>query len=322
MRGKTEEAPFLSVIIPLYNEAENVAPLIEELRETLPRLNLSFEVIAVDDGSKDETFAELKKEAEKHPFLKVIRFTRNYGQTAALDAGMKNAKGEVIVAMDGDLQYDPADIALLIEKYREGYQLVSGIREKRKDKWLLRRLPSYIANWLIRKLTGIRLHDFGCTLKLYSREVVERINLYGEMHRFIPVFAATATDTITEVPVHHRPRTRGKSKYGIDRTLRVLVDFLFLRFFSRHFTKPMHFFGKAGLLFIGLTILLLGIYFPLVFLRKGIVIANFALAFSVGSFILGIALPFLGVLAEILIRIYHQGESYYVIKERINLPQG
>jgi glycosyltransferase involved in cell wall biosynthesis len=231
----------------VFNEAENIQPLSDQVHAALEPLGLDFELIFADDGSNDQTPQVLARLVERHPRVRVVTLQRNSGQTAALSAAIDRARGRVIVPMDGDLQNDPADIPRLLEKLREGYDVVSGWRQERKDPWLSRRVPSRLANRLIAALSGMPLHDFGCTLKAYRREVLRGVRLYGEMHRFVPIYAAWQGARVTEIPVHHRPRVRGRSKYGIGRTFRVVLDLVLLRFLERYAQRPMHLFGGFGL---------------------------------------------------------------------------
>ncbi len=239
----------LSIVIPLYNEQENVFPLYEAIDRVVRGLGKTYEIIFVDDGSTDKTYVRLKSIAEADPAVKLVKFRANYGQSAATDAGFEMARGDVVVVMDGDLQNDPADIPRLLEKMQEGYDLVSGWRKDRKDKLLLRKIPSKIANRLICSITKVELHDTGCALKAYRGEVVRRINLYGELHRFLPALARVEGARITEIPVRHHPRRFGRSKYGISRTFKVIMDLLSLNLFIKYLKKPIYFFGKVALLF-------------------------------------------------------------------------
>ena len=245
--GDPDAAPQVSVVVPLLDEAGNVGTLCDRVVESMEQLGRTFEVILVDDGSTDATFPELLQRADRDDRLKLVRLRRNYGQTAALSAGFDYARGQVIVPMDGDLQNDPHDIGTLLEKIDEGYDVVSGWRKDRQD-GLVRRLPSRTANWLIALVTGVRLHDYGCTLKAYRADVIRELRLYGEMHRFLPAIAHQAGARITEVPVDHHSRVAGKSKYGLGRTFKVLIDLLTVKFLSVWSTKPSHVFGGSGLL--------------------------------------------------------------------------
>jgi glycosyltransferase involved in cell wall biosynthesis len=311
----------LSVVIPAYNEEENVPILYEKLKKVLDSLGEDYEIIFVDDGSTDGTYQRLKQLAEKDSRLKVIRFKRNYGQTAAMSAGFEHAKGNVIITLDADLQNDPEDIPILLEKLKEGYHVVSGWRKDRKDPFLSRRLPSMIANWLISKITGVHLHDYGCTLKAYRAEVVKDLELFGDMHRFLPALTKRRGARITEVVVRHHPRMFGKSKYGIGRTVRVLLDIMLVKFLNEYINKPLYMFGSVGFLLLALGLFSL---FYLIFLklffeepigRRPLLILSVLLTLA------GIQLISTGLLAELLIRIYYRTKDTkpYVIQEKINL---
>lgn len=248
MDSPTPTAPKLSIVAPVYNEAESVGPLYEQLVAALTSLPNPYEIILVNDGSTDGTTEALDAIAELDPRVIVVHLRRNFGQSAAMQAGFDQAGGEIVVAIDADLQNDPADIPLLVGKIAEGYDVVSGWRKERKDPWLTRRLPSNVANWFISAITGVRLHDYGCSLKAYRREVLSDIRLYGDMHRFIPALAYWAGGRITETPVTHHPRQFGKSKYGLGRVLRVILDLITVKFLLSYSTKPIHVFGPWGLL--------------------------------------------------------------------------
>jgi glycosyltransferase involved in cell wall biosynthesis len=311
----------LSVVIPAYNEEENVPILYEKLKKVLDSLGEDYEIIFVDDGSTDGTYQRLKQLAEKDSRLKVIRFKRNYGQTAAMSAGFEHAKGDVIITLDADLQNDPEDIPLLLEKLEEGYHVVSGWRKDRKDPFLSRRLPSMIANWLISKITGVHLHDYGCTLKAYRAEVVKDLELFGDMHRFLPALTKRRGAKITEVVVRHHPRMFGKSKYGIGRTIRVLLDIMLVKFLNEYINKPLYMFGSVGFLLLALGLLSL---FYLIFLKLFLeepIGRRPLLILSVLLILAGIQLISTGLLAELLIRIYYRTKDTkpYVIQEKINL---
>jgi glycosyltransferase involved in cell wall biosynthesis len=311
----------LSVVIPAYNEEENVPILYEKLKKVLDSLGEDYEIIFVDDGSTDGTYQRLKQLAEKDSRLKVIRFKRNYGQTAAMSAGFEHAKGDVIITLDADLQNDPEDIPLLLEKLEEGYHVVSGWRKDRKDPFLSRRLPSMIANWLISKITGVHLHDYGCTLKAYRAEVVKDLELFGDMHRFLPALTKRRGAKITEVVVRHHPRMFGKSKYGIGRTIRVLLDIMLVKFLNEYINKPLYMFGSVGFLLLGLGLFSL---FYLIFLKLFLeepIGRRPLLILSVLLILAGIQLISTGLLAELLIRIYYRTKDTkpYVIQEKINL---
>ncbi len=307
----------LSVVIPAYNEADNLAVLCQQIKNVLGSFEGNYEVLVVDDGSTDDTFALLERLHGKDPSLRIIRLSRNFGQTASLAAGLAHARGEIIVTLDGDLQNDPADIPRLIAKLREGYDLVNGWRLNRKDPFLTRRLPSIIANWLISLTTKVKLHDYGCTLKAFRSEVAKSLHLYGEMHRFIPALAADIGATIAEIPVNHRPRSHGNSKYGISRTIRVILDLLTVKFLSSYSTRPIHIFGSLGLLSTFAGAALTGtLGFQRLFFGVGL--ANRPLLLlGILLMLVGVQFITMGLLGEMLVRIYHegQGKPVYVLRE-------
>jgi glycosyltransferase involved in cell wall biosynthesis len=314
-------APYVSVVVPVLDEEENVDALCTRLTESLEQLGRTFEVIVVDDGSRDDTFAKLNAIAAQDERLKVVRLRRNFGQTAAMAAGFDHARGEVVVPMDGDLQNDPADIGLLIEKIDEGYDVVSGWRRDRKDGFV-RRLPSRLANRLIGWVTGVHLHDYGCTLKAYRADVIDEMRLYGEMHRFLPALAYQAGARITEVEVRHHPRVAGKSKYGLGRTFKVLLDLLTVKFLSVS-TKPSYVFGGSGvvLCFAGSLFVLWTAYqriFNGVFAYR-----QPSLLVGVFLFTIGFNLILLGLLAELIVRTYHESQAkpVYIVRERRNIEE-
>ena len=242
-----KQSPEVSVVVPLLNEQDNIGPLYEQIKKSLAD-QYDYEIIFVDDGSSDNSFAILAGLQKTDTSVKVICFRKNFGQTAALSAAFNHAKGKVIVAIDADLQNDPADIPKMIDRLNEGFDVVSGWRKKRHDNAITRRLPSVIANWLIAKITGVKLHDFGCTLKAYRREVLAETKLYGEMHRFIPALASWSGAKICEVVVNHRPRTAGVAKYGLARTFKVVLDLITVKFLGSFSTKPIYIFGGLGLI--------------------------------------------------------------------------
>jgi len=314
-----EQQPYVSVIIPVFNEAENLSELLAQVCSSLRNLESAFEVIVIDDGSTDDSARVLKGLKARYPELRAVIFRRNFGQSAAMTAGFDLARGEVVVSMDGDLQNDPADIPVLIEKLEEGYDIVSGWRKGRKDAFLSRTLPSRIANWLIGKTTGIKLHDYGCSLKAYKREVAKNLLLYGELHRFIPVLASLQGARYAEVVVRHHPRKRGKSKYGIGRTYRVMLDLLLMLFFQKFATRPLQFFGLTGGLLLAAGIII-EFYLTILKLFAGQDIGNRPLLIlGVLLVISGLVLAGIGLLAELIIRTYYEasGKHIYSIREII-----
>jgi glycosyltransferase involved in cell wall biosynthesis len=320
MVQEVENKIYLSVIIPLYNEEENIPKLVRELDDSFKNFDKKFEIIIIDDGSCDKSFQLLSQAAQKRKYIRIIRFGINFGQTAAISAGFHAARGEIIITMDADLQNDPRDVPLLLKKMEEGYDIVSGWRKNRKDKFLTRRLPSIIANKLISWITNVALHDYGCTLKAYRREIVNHIDLYGEMHRFIPALGRWCGASIAEVEVNHRERKHGKSKYGLSRTFRVLLDLLTVKFFLSYSTRPIQIFGKFGLysFLIGLASLIEVIVLKV--MRDRDMTGNPFLYLSVLMVIIGVQFIILGLLGEIIIRTYYESQkkTTYIIKERIN----
>lgn len=308
---------YLSIVIPAFNEERNLLPLYDRLKPVLNKAVLMYEIIFIDDGSTDSTFLILGKIARRDKTVKVISFRKNFGQTAAMSAGFDNARGDIIVTLDADLQNDPQDIPRLLSEIRRGYDVVSGWRKSRKDDFLTRRIPSQIANFLISKISGVELHDYGCTLKAYRKDVLKEIRLYGEMHRFIPAIAASVGARIGEVEVSHHRRKYGKSKYGIDRTLKVILDLLVVKFILSYQIRPIQLFGKIGFIttvggFGLFTILVLDRFFghqPL----------STRPLFTVSIFLIMVGIQFitLGLLAEIMVRGYFesQGKKTYYIRK-------
>jgi glycosyltransferase involved in cell wall biosynthesis len=306
-----------SIIIPMYNEEKNVQPLYSAIKPVLAEMNMPCEIVFIDDGSEDGTFEALRAINAADPMCRVIHFRRNFGQTAAMAAGFAHARGGIIVTLDGDLQNDPADIPVLLAKVAEGYDVVSGWRVHRKDKFLTRRVPSICANWLISRITGVKLHDYGCTLKAYRREVAQNIGLYGEMHRFIPAIASWMGINVAEIAVNHHPRQHGKSKYGLSRTLRVILDLITVKFLLSYFTKPLRIFGSLGFMssLVGLS---LASYLSVDKLLLGHGLSDRPLLFlAILLILVGIQLISIGLLGEMMVRIYHEGQKkpIYVIKE-------
>ena len=313
--------PYVSLVIPCYNEEESVDELVAETVGVLDRHGIDGEIVLIDDGSTDRSWEKLCEHGAKEPRLKLIRFRRNFGQTAAMVAGMDYATGDIIIPMDADLQNDPNSIPALLEKCDEGYDVVSGWRKNRQDSFISRTLPSRIANWLISRVSGVHLHDYGCTLKAYRREVLDPVNLYGEMHRFIPVYASWTGAKVTEVVVGHRARKYGTSKYGIGRTFKVVLDLLVVKFLGSYGTKPIYFFGGLGFLLCALGVLaaLVALYEKYadgVWAHDNPLVLIFVFLFS-----LGVQSLFLGLLAEIGTRTYHESQHrpIYVVRERVNV---
>lgn len=307
----------ISVVLPVLNEEPNLEPLYQEIHASLSKVGLSYEIIFIDDGSTDGSFELLKKLSASNPSIKIIRFRKNFGQTAALAAGFRHAKGEVIITLDADRQNDPADIPKLIEKINEGYDLVSGWRYDRQDKWLSRRLPSILANKLISWATDVKLHDYGCTLKAMRSDVAKHITLYGELHRFIPAVASWMGVRIAEVRVNHRPRTAGQSKYGISRVFRVVLDLVTVKFLLSYSGRPIHFFGIPGLIcgFIGFF---LALYMTVEKLFFDVALGDRPLLlFAVMLILLGVQFIIFGLLGELQIRTYHEtlDKPTYIIRE-------
>jgi glycosyltransferase involved in cell wall biosynthesis len=309
--------PDVSVVVPVYNEVESLPHLLEAIASSFVQCEYSYEIICVDDGSKDGSAEYLKEQASIRSDLKAVILRRNYGQTAAMSAGFNHALGKAIVTLDADLQNDPVDIPMLLAKLEEGYDLVSGWRQKRQDAAVSRLLPSKIANWLIRRITGVHIHDYGCSLKAYRAEVAADMNLYGELHRFLPALAYIEGARITEMPVRHHPRRFGHSKYGIWRTFRVLMDLLTIKFMQKFLTRPMHVFGLLGLVSM-LSGGAIGIYLTFVKLAFHEDIGNRPLLIlAVLLLLTGIQLFCFGLLAELLMRTYHesQGRPIYRVRE-------
>ena len=307
----------VTVVVPVYNEEESIPELYTQLTQVLSRLDRSYEILLIDDGSKDRSFELLKELNERDKHVRVIRFRRNFGQTAAFAAGFEHARGDVVITIDADLQNDPTDIPKLLGKMDEGYDIVSGWRIDRKDPFFSRRLPSLIANRLISETTSVRLHDYGCSLKAYRGEVAKNVNLYGEMHRFIPALASWMGTRTAEIPVNHRARQFGKSKYGISRTIRVFLDMLTVRFLLSYSTRPLHVFGSIGLVTSGLGILV-GLYLTVVKILLGQDIGSRPLLMlAILLIVIGVQMVTMGLLGEMVARTYHeaQGKRIYVIRE-------
>jgi len=312
----------LSVVIPVFDEVENLGPLDEAIREALR--GHDYEVILVDDGSTDGSLQRLEELAEADPaHLVVVELRRNFGQTAAIAAGIDHATGEVIVTLDADLQNDPADIPMLLQKIEEGFDVVSGWRVNRKDKLVTRRIPSQVANWMISRVTGVPLHDYGCTLKAYRQEVLQGFRLYGEMHRFIPAYAGSVGARIVEVPVRHHARVHGQTKYGLERTIKVLLDLFTVKFLISYAHKPIYLFGGTG---VALIVPSLGVLLFLMLRRLffGIpVLGSPLFPTSTMLLILGFQSILMGFIAELLVRTYHESQAKptYSVRRTLNLPE-
>jgi glycosyltransferase involved in cell wall biosynthesis len=308
-----------SIVVPFYNELENVRPLYNKIRDVMAKVGETHEIVFVDDGSTDGTFKLLTEIQQMDDNVHTLRLRRNFGQTAALKAGFDFACGEIIVSMDGDLQHDPEEIPLFLQKIEEGYDIVSGWRQDRNDAWLTRRLPSRVANWMMAKLSRVRLHDFGTTFKAYRRDVIQGLHLYGELHRFIPALASWSGATIAEIPIKNIPRQSGKSNYGLSRTAKVLLDLISIKFLLDYSTKPLHFFGPAGLLGTGVgTILGLFLLFKKLVLGQEILFQHGPLLFMAMLLILsGIQFLSIGLMGEMLARTYYESQkkSIYVLGE-------
>ncbi|MBI4443481.1 MAG: glycosyltransferase family 2 protein [Acidobacteria bacterium] len=307
---KKEKSPYYSIVIPVHNEEDSLIPLFAKVVETMESHDWDFEIVFVDDASTDGSSALLEQIASLDSRVLVVQLRRNFGQSAALAAGFDYARGEVIVSMDGDFQHDPADLPSLIEKIHEGYDVVSGWRKQRVDNFLTRRLPSAIANWAMRVFSGVPLHDFGTTFKAYRRETIRSINLYGELHRFIPALASWQGARMTEIPIRNVVRASGSSHYGLDRTVRVLFDLLTVRFLLRYLTRPLHFFGtlSLGCFAVGGAVLGYLLYEKLlghsIFLEHGPL-----LLLGIMAVLAGVQLISTGLIGEILTRIYHEGQQ-------------
>lgn len=319
----TSHDPLLSVVVPIYDEEESIPALITSLLSELDKLGRTYEVIAVNDGSKDNSQAVLSQAAAKHPQLKVVQFRRNAGQTAALMAGIDHAQGKIIVTIDADLQNDPVDIPRLLAKLDEGYDVVSGWRKDRQDDAIKRNFVSRVANKIISRITGVRLHDYGCTLKAYRKDVLQGMRLYGEMHRFVPIYASWMGAKVVELPVQHHPRKFGKSKYGLNRIIKVVLDLIVVKFFSRYLVKPIYVFGGVS------TIFFFGSAFAFIYMVFLKLIYGTSLiqtplpVLSAMLFLLGVMTLLMGILAEIMVRTYFesQGRLPYHVRDTINIDE-
>ena len=314
------DEPVVSVVIPIFNEEGNIPLLCERLLNVLRSNFDRFEVIAVNDGSQDGSVCELKEEAARHRELKVVNLRRNYGQTAALMAGIDHTSAPIIVMIDADLQNDPDDIPQLVAKLHEGFDVVSGWRKDRKDAAVCRNLTSRLANRLISLISGVRLNDYGCTLKAYRRDVLNGMHLYGEMHRFIPIYASWMGAKIMELPVRHHPRKFGKSKYGLERIVKVILDLIVVKFLDRHFVKPIYLFGGFGILSLALSALS-GLYMVYLKVFEGLAMILTPLPlFSTMTFLVGVMSILMGLLAEMLVRTYFESQqrATYAVRDTIN----
>lgn len=312
--------PELSVIIPVFNEEESLDLLYSKLGHSLDSLGRTWELILIDDGSKDRSWDILQAIAAKDQRVRCVRFVRNFGQTAALAAGIDFATGSIIIPMDADLQNDPADIINLLSKLDEGFDVVSGWRKQRQDELFTRLIPSWTANKLISVISGVRLHDYGCSLKAYRREVIKDVRLYGEMHRFVPIYASWMGARVTEIPVTHHARQFGKSKYGLSRTIKVVLDLMLVKFLSSYATKPIHVFGTMGLFSLMAGMLAFGWMVILKLFYHTTFIETPLPVLVAMCCLLGVQFIFMGLLAEINVRTYHesQGKSIYIVKNVLN----
>ena len=313
----------LSIIIPIKDERDNLIALHSRVTAAVAPLGLDYEIVLVDDGSLDGSFPIMEELAARDPRWKVVRLRRNYGQSAAMQAGIDWAAGEILVTMDGDLQNDPADIPMLLERMKEGYDVVMGLREKRQDHYWIRKLPSNLGNWLIRKVTGVTTKDMGCTLRAMRREIAESLPLYGEMHRFIPVLMMQAGARILQVPVQHHPRTAGKTKYNLTRTFRVVLDLITVKFLASYVTRPMHVFGGAGLISIGLG-LASAVATILMKTFTGLwMTGNPLLLLSVMLVLIGVQFISMGLIGEMMSRTYFesQGKRVYLVRNAVNFDE-
>ena len=311
----------LSIIVPVYNEQDNIKLVYNAVCKALLPLKKSWELFLVDDGSQDNSLEVMKGIAQKDPeHVRVIVLRRNFGQTAAIAAGIEHSNGDIVVLCDADMQNDPADIPILLDKLNEGYDVISGWRHDRQDKVITRIIPSKIANWLISKVTGVHLHDYGCTLKAYRREILSGFHLYGEMHRFIPVYADSVGARITEIRVHHHARKYGKAKYGLERTFKVILDLFTVKFLTSYANKPIYLFGGMGVaLIITGALLLLYLFIRRVWQQIGVTTSPWFLL-SVTSVIMGFQSILMGFIAELLVRTYHESQNKptYTIRTIIN----
>lgn len=326
VQAEPNEAPELSLFLPVLDEEENLRPMHVKIREALAELGKSAEVIYVDDGSTDSSLKVLREIAEEDDRVRVISLRRNYGQTAAMSAGIDASRGEILIPMDADLQNDPKDIARLLEKLDEGFDVVSGWRKNRQDKMISRKLPSRIANRIISWIGGVHLHDYGCSLKAYRRDVLQDVRLYGEMHRFIPIYASWSGARVTEIPVDHHARTMGRSKYGISRTVKVIFDLMTIKFMAEYHTKPIYVFGTFGFVALFMSVVS-GIYAVFLKFAQHLGFPQFHADFvetplpilCIVMFAISVQFILMGLLAEMLVRTYHESQDkpIYAVREKI-----
>ncbi|QVK19610.1 glycosyltransferase family 2 protein [Mycoplasmatota bacterium] len=299
----------ISIIVPIYNEEENINRLYNALHDVLSKMDNTYEIIFVDDGSKDQTYIKLNDLFQKVDDLKIVKFRKNFGQTPAMTAGIDMSNGRIIITMDADMQNDPKDIPKLVENMKEGYDIVSGWRKNRKDKMIMRKIPSKIANRLISKITGVQLHDYGCTLKAYKADVLKQVNLYGELHRFIPAVANLVGVKIKEVTVNHHAREFGKSKYGISRTFKVILDLILVNYLLKYMHKPIHFFGKIGFISFMISLISAVVTLYMKFYNHFDITGNPFFMISILFVIAGFQSILTGVLAEMISRVYFEGQN-------------
>jgi glycosyltransferase involved in cell wall biosynthesis len=322
-QNEAAQAPiFLSVITPVYNEEKNIPILMDRLLELLQTLQKSFEIIAVNDGSRDGSLAELRKQATLHPEIKLVDFRRNYGQTAAIMAGIDHASGSVIISIDADLQNDPQDIPNLLAKLDEGFDVVSGWRKDRQDA-AMRNFVSRVANWVISRISGVRLHDYGCTLKAYRSDVVKHVRLYGEMHRFIPIYATWMGAKVVDIPVRHHARQHGHSNYGLERIVKVILDLIVVKFLDRYMVKPIYVFGGFGILSLLFGVVSFLAMIVLKIVNNISMISTPLPLVTVMAVMTGVSSILMGLLAEMLVRIYFESQrrTNYHVRERINFER-
>ncbi|MCA1849619.1 MAG: glycosyltransferase family 2 protein [Acidobacteria bacterium] len=314
--------PEISVFLPVLNEEPNLRPLHEKLDAALSTLSRTAEIIYVDDGSTDGSLDVLREIAALDRRVRIVSLRRNYGQTAAMAAGIDAARGIILIPMDADLQNDPADIGRLLDKLEEGYDVVSGWRKERQDKMVTRKIPSAIANWLISLIGGVKLHDYGCSLKAYRREFLKDVRLYGEMHRFIPIYASWVGARVTEIPVRHHARTMGKSKYGLSRTFKVMLDLMTIKFMASYHTKPIYAFGMFGMLAFAISVVA-AVWAVVRKIQGESFIRTPLPIFAVVMFAVGVQFILMGLLAEMLVRTYHESQAkpIYAVREMVGFEK-